>query len=208
MNIEDFVKTETSEYDESHDFNHALAVVNNTKTIAIYTILSDLDDDDFDSINVLIMAAYLHDVCDHKYDNSEEKQNRLYEYINQNSTEKEATVIIDIIENMSFSKQRDLKTKDLGIYQILLNIVSDADKLEAIGQVGIDRCIAYTKTLDNELVTEQEPDGLLQATELVQQQEKNISELVKKHCYDKLLLLKDQYIRTSKGKKWLNHYIK
>ena len=180
MFLEDFVKRETSTYDESHDFNHAVAVFTNTSKIAQSLSLNHLYNDDFNPFHVIEMASYLHDVCDHKYDDSNEKKERLYQYINTSSTPKETKIIIDIIDNMSFSKQKKGLAKNLGEYQILLDIISDADKLEALGQTGINRCIKYTETYAHK---------------------EDIERLVKQHCYDKLLLLKDYYIKTLLGKK-------
>ena len=45
--------------------------------------------------------------------------------------------------------------KDLGEYEVLRNIVSDADKLEAIGEVGVLRCYQYTMESQPHLSTQQ-----------------------------------------------------
>ena len=45
--------------------------------------------------------------------------------------------------------------KDLGQYEVLRNIVSDADKLEAIGEAGVLRCYQYQTEAHPNLSTEQ-----------------------------------------------------
>lgn len=162
-----FVKDSTSSFDESHDINHAFAVYINTMLIATENM----------ELDILTYASMLHDVCDHKYPESIKKE-KLIEFINQELDEQKCKRVIKIIDNISFSKQikglrETLKYPD----NIYLDIISDADKLEAIGQIGLDRCIAYTKATGGII-----PDDVI------------------KHCHEKLLLLKDHYIVTKKGK--------
>lgn len=180
--IEQFVEKETQEYDESHDAKHAHAVFKNALTIYETLDVFDLEEPDFSTMNVIIISALLHDVCDHKYEYAAEKYERMLKLIDEMASEKEKAVIIDIIENISFSTEAKGKMKDLGKYQILRDIVSDADKLEAIGKIGIERCRIYAENKWKDLSANE------------------IEKLMRQHCYDKLLLLKDQYIRTKKGK--------
>jgi len=162
-----FVKDSTSSFDESHDINHAFAVYINTMLIANENM----------EIDILTYTSMLHDVCDHKYPQSIKKE-KLIEFINQELGEQKCNRVIKIIDNISFSKQIKGLRETLNYPDnIYLDIISDADRLEAIGQVGLDRCIAYTKATN----------GL-------------IPEDVIKHCHEKLLLLKDHYIVTKKGK--------
>ncbi len=75
----------------------------------------------------------LHDVCDHKYANTLPIV-ELHEYIHQQLCDEKAQVVIDIIDNMSFSQEvKGLRKKLDTPYQ---DIVSDADKLEALGEGG------------------------------------------------------------------------
>ena len=67
-------------------------------------------------------------------------------------------------------------------YEILRNIVSDADKIEALGEVGLERCFIYTRE-KNDSYTDEE-----------------VLADVRKHCEEKLLILRDKYIRTDPGK--------
>jgi uncharacterized protein len=93
-----------------------------------------------------------------------------------------ANVVLDIINNISYSQEIKGKRKTLseaGGGRMYQDIVSDADKLEAIGTVGIERCIAYTRKCG----------GVIPAD-------------VVKHCHEKLLkLYPGNYIRTPMGRK-------
>ena len=51
--------------------------------------------------------------------------------------------------------------KDLGEYEVLRNIVSDADKLEAIGEAGILRCYQYQTEVHPELSTKEVTSRIL-----------------------------------------------
>ena len=171
-----FVQSETKDYDESHDFFHAQAVFENAMNILKETPVNL----PIDVEKIVTMAAYLHDVCDHKYKASHTKYFRMESFIGQYCTPSEKMIINGIIKNVSFSKEKKGQLEDMGEYQILRNIVSDADKLEALGEVGLRRCIAYTRTL---------------------KPEHQVREHVIQHCHDKLLHLKDDYIRTDAGKR-------
>jgi len=98
--------------------------------------------------------------------------------------ESEVGAVIDICENVSFSKEKKgLLNQDLPKHVMLLrNIVSDADKLDAIGYDGIERCRMYTR--------HRNPTG----TE--DEHERNVVE----HMHDKLFRLLPYYIRTKPGK--------
>jgi len=60
--------------------------------------------------------------------------------------------------------------------------VSDADKIEALGEVGLNRCFCFTRASNPTL------------------DENQIKSLVVQHAKDKLIKLKDHFIRTPKGK--------
>lgn len=169
--IYNFVKISTADFDESHNIDHAIAVYNNTLKIAD-TIKIQLEYD------ILTYAAMCHDTIDHKYDNSI-KPEVLINFITKQIGDEKCKRVMDIINNISFSKQiKGLRQQLSYPDNIYLSIVSDADRLEAIGQIGIDRCIAYTEAIGGKV-----PEDVI------------------KHCHEKLLLLKDQYIVTEKGKK-------
>lgn len=183
--IIEFVKEETKTYDSSHDVKHAIKVMDNVNKIKNDIALDNLHENEyFNPTKVILLSALLHDVCDHKYDMKNEKYSKMINKIKEYCNDKETEIVLDIINNISFSKQKKGVSKNLGKYEILKDIVSDADKLEALGKVGLERCIEFTK---NKVVKNGD--------------KKEIINNVVKHCEDKLLILKDKYIKTKNGKK-------
>ncbi len=167
----DFVALHTRNYDSSHDIHHAITVYNNALDIAQHDFpLADS--------KILMYTCLLHDVCDHKYENSITKEERNKFIEEQLQNEEQSKCVIDVIENISYSQEVKGLRKTLSypdcMYQ---HIVSDADKLEAIGQVGLDRCIAFTLARGGKV-----PDDVVE------------------HCHEKLLNIKDKFIRTKRGK--------
>lgn len=98
---------------------------------------------------------------------------------------------MDIIDRISYSKEvKMIKANNLdwkcvlGVKGLIVrNIVSDADKLEAIGKIGLDRCIEYTKTKYFEKHSEKIPKNVLKV-------------MVNNYADEKLKTLKDHFIRT------------
>lgn len=143
--------------DSSHDKYHAIKVRKNT--IFIYENLSYyekkkfqpaiklLNENNIDVELFLSLCAELHDVIDHKYIKNTKK------------TEDEISIILkekllipcefskiiwEICNNVSFSKQLAGKRDDLGNWNPVLYLISDADRIEALGRVSFDRMIVYT----------------------------------------------------------------
>lgn len=166
----EFVKINTSTYDESHDFNHALSVFENCKKIIELEseILFEID------WNLIAYTALLHDVCDHKYVSCITKED-LFKFVEENLGSDKATQVLSIIDNISYSKEAKGKLVKLEEpYETYRNIISDADKIEALGEVGLKRCIQFSNAHNGNVV---------------------------EHCHEKLLrLLPDGFIRTSGGK--------
>jgi hypothetical protein len=179
--IKKFYKNKTR--DKSHDWNHVLDVKNNSLMLMKFRDFTE------EQINIVTTAALGHDIWDHKYFDSDDEINKLKsEFIDvlldHNYTSGNILSIITIIDNISFSKEYKLrnekKTIDLDDdILILRNIVSDADKLESVGEKGIKRMIDYRIHKDNT----------------------HILEDVQQHFKNKLsLLVKDNYIITPYAK--------
>ena len=188
--LDNFVFNTVKGRDESHAHGHM-------KKVAINSIEILLKLNDFSLINdknykLITFSSWLHDISDHKYDSDGKLQKIRDDFIKNFCNDKETNLIIDIIESVSYSKEKkeiDKGTpinwkKKFGEYEIIRNIVSDADKLEAIGKIGIIRCIEYSNHKNK---TE------LEINEIVKNDVNN-------HAEEKLLKLKDDFIHTKSGK--------
>ena len=174
--------------DKSHGIDHIQKVVVNVEKISQNYILSQREK------YILRVSALLHDAYDHKYviDNKEIikiKENIHNDLINLGFTWNEIQIIFIIIDNISFSKEKENRYSELlSLLSIKIihirNIVSDADKIEALGLEGIYRMILYS-THKNKNIT---------INELIYE--------IKKICTNKLyILISENYIRTDIGRK-------
>ena len=183
---ESFVKRICNTRDPSHGYHHACQV----RDLSI-SITKELADANID-VEMINIVALCHDVADSKYDyNMGYLAAKLLFFLEQNFQDEEVDKIqriLNIIDYISFSKEKKsrvcasehpygsivLNETDLKIR----NIVSDADKLEALGRVGFQRCVQWV--LLNPVVGQ------------------TLKETVTKHAEDKLyLLLKENYIITA-----------
>jgi uncharacterized protein len=177
-NLSEFVKESTKEFDDSHNHVHMLNVVQNTLRILHNDESVQQKSIQFPDISRLsLVVAWLHDVRDHKYPNSISEE-ELREYIDSVEPT-ETDNILEIIANISYSKEaKGLRKSFPEPYQTILDIVTDADRLEALGLVGIERCETFTK----------EHGG-------------KVPEDVILHCHEKLLrLLPCGYFKTDYGR--------
>ncbi len=142
---------------------------------------------------VVEMAALLHDVADEKLNKSEEEG--LMKVRNWLSsiqiTESEQEEIIEIISTMSFKggSRPPMKT-------IEGKVVQDADRLDAIGAIGIARTIAYTGA-HGDLIYDPE---LPFRESMTKEEYRNGKSTAVNHFYEKLLKLKDT-LNTHAAKK-------
>jgi len=92
-------------------------------------------------------------------------------------------VFFDIIDNVSYSKENRGQLAQLSGETLLCrNIVSDADKLDALGADGARRCLDYARVLEPKAESQELWKHLVE------------------HSDEKLLRLKDKFIRTEAGK--------
>ncbi len=132
-NTEAFVKNTLENAEGGHDWFHILRVWNNAKLIAQHENVDGL---------IVELGALLHDIADSKFHNGDEtigpKEARKF----LESQQVEESVIIhieNIITNISY-KGGNFEQK---FTSPELEVVQDADRLDAIGAVGIARCFNY-----------------------------------------------------------------
>lgn len=166
--------------DASHDFQHIERVYENAR--AILKTESAAND------KIVYLAVLLHDVSDSKYATDKSNEQRILNALGL--SEKEKKHIQTIIEEVSFNGGNELQATS-----IESKVVRDADRLDAIGAVGIARTFAYGGAKGRKLYDDAE-EVRVQMTE---QQYRNKSTASVTHFYEKLLLLKDLMV-TAKGR--------
>ncbi len=113
-----------------HDAAHSLRVYKNALMIAKRETGCDLE--------VVALASLLHDADDHKLFQTENNANAREFLARERVPEAKIERICEAINSVSFSRNRGKKPETIeGM------IVQDADRLDAIGAIGIARTFAY-----------------------------------------------------------------
>jgi len=181
-----FVKKTLVDAEGGHDWFHIERVYKNSLLISKN-----------EPINLLVVSlgALLHDIADSKFHNGNDSigpriaKEFLFE-LNVDSTVIEH--VIKIIENISFNKSLG---DTLVFSSKELEIVQDADRLDAIGAIGIARCFNYGGFKDRALYNPNiKPD-----LNMTKAQYKASTAPTINHFYEKLLVLKDK-MNTKMGK--------
>ena len=182
-NIIDFVKRELSFDNSGHGFQHAMRVYNNAKKIL---------KGEGGNEKIVLTAALIHDTVDKKlFKNFEERILYVKKFLKGNGyTDDEISQIVYIISNISWNNGENKELDNLNA-----KIVRDADRLDAIGAIGIIRTIEFGVSrqrnfYDNENLLEE--DGKFSFNK--------ITTSTLSHFYEKLLLLKD-LLHTDTAKK-------
>lgn len=182
-----FVKTELKNAEGGHDWFHIERVYKNTLLIAKHEDVN---------ITVVSLAALLHDIADSKFHNGDETigSKKASEFLLGENVDSEIIEhVTQIIDNMSFKNSFDLNTF---FTSKEMEVVQDADRLDAIGAIGIARCFNYGGFKDRALYNPEITPNL----NMTKAQYKNSDAPTINHFYEKLLLLKDQ-MNTKAGKR-------
>jgi len=161
-----------------HDWWHILRVWNNAKLIG-KTEPAD--------ILVVELAALLHDIADPKFHNGDEEIGPKTAVAFLQSLNVDAAVIEHvelIIRNMSFKSSFG----DVTFHSPEFAVVQDADRLDAIGAIGIARAFNYGGFKGRELHNPEITANL----QMSKEEYKNTTAPTINHFYEKLLLLKDK----------------
>ena len=126
----DFVSDLLENNSGGHDTAHSLRVYKNALEIACNEPGCDM--------TVVSLAALLHDVDDHKLFDHENNENAREFLSNSGVPSEKIEEICSVINSVSFSKNRGKKPATLEG-----KIVQDADRLDAMGAIGIARTFAY-----------------------------------------------------------------
>ncbi|MCG2792963.1 MAG: HD domain-containing protein [Weeksellaceae bacterium] len=148
---------------------------------------------------VIELAALLHDIADPKFHDGEETiaATIATEFLSEQKVEQEILEkVIFILKNMSFKNRNDAP-KDLPLE---LKIVQDADRLDAIGAIGIARTFNFGGYKNNLMYDPAIEPQLHQSKETY----KKSNGTTINHFYEKLLLLKD-LLNTGAAKEIAEH---
>lgn len=181
-----FVKEQLKNAEGGHDWFHIERVYKNALLIA--------EGEDCD-VTVVKLGALLHDIADSKFYNGDEsvgpKTARTFLEA-QNVKEETILHVIAIIENISFKGgnfEQQFRSKEL-------EIVQDADRLDALGAIGIARTFNYGGFKNRTLYNPEIAPNL----SMTKEEYKKSDAPTINHFYEKLLLLKDK-MNTDTGKK-------
>ncbi|MFI5161149.1 MAG: HD domain-containing protein [Sphingobacteriales bacterium] len=182
-----FVRKTLENAEGGHDWWHIHRVWTNAKRIA--------QTEECD-ILVVELGALLHDIADSKFHNGDEEigPKTADEFL---SSIQVAPVIIErvqqIIRHISFKSGFD----KAAFHSKEFDIVQDADRLDAIGAMGIARTFSYGGFKGREIYNPEIPPNLNMSKE----EYKNSTAPSINHFYEKLLLLKNK-MNTATGKQF------
>jgi uncharacterized protein len=181
-----FVKDTLKNAEGGHDWWHIHRVWTNAKLIA--------ETEEVDLLTVEL-AALLHDIADSKFNNGDEEigPTTAGNYLTNIGIDPAKILHIqNIIRYMSFKAGFDAPV----FHSPELAVVQDADRLDAIGAIGIARAFSYGGFKGRELYNPEIKPDLNMSKEAY----KNSTAPTINHFYEKLLLLKDK-MNTETGKR-------
>ena len=157
----DFVKEIFAGDGSGHDFDH---------TMRVYRMALKIAEREGAAVKVVSLAALLHDVDDRKISPETcEKKERAVSFLRKNGADEELVgQVVQAISEISFSEGNGKPSTLEGM------CVQDADRLDAIGAIGIARAFAFGGSRNRRMY---DPEGLDQGSTI-------------QHFYDKLLKLK------------------
>ncbi|WP_460220549.1 HD domain-containing protein [Psychroserpens sp. MEBiC05023] len=185
-NTKVFVKTTLENAEGGHDWFHTLRVYNNALLISKHEDVDEL---------IVALGALLHDIADSKFNDGDEtvgpQKARAFLFgINVDSTVIEH--VVKIIENISFkggNEAQKFRSKEL-------DVIQDADRLDALGAIGIARTFNYGGFKNHKLFDPSIKPNL----NMTKEEYKASTAPTINHFYEKLLLLKDR-MNTRTGRR-------
>ena len=181
-----FVKETLSGAEAGHDWFHIERVFRNAQ---------HLNETEKGDELVVALAALLHDIADSKFNNGDEEIGPRIAGNFLNSLGLEPALIThvqQIIKNLSYKASLG----EINFHSKELDIVQDADRLDAIGAIGIARAFTYGGYKNRVLY---DPE-IVPNLHMNKEEYKNSTTPTINHFYEKLLKLKD-LMKTESGKK-------
>ncbi len=172
---EEFIKSRVERYDSGHDWWH----IDRVRRLAEHINAHEKSSDPF----ALEISALMHDYADSKFagEESDKAYGDARDFLARNGMEEISERVLNVMSNISFSK----KNPSGDLSDPLLLIIQDADRLDAIGAIGVARAFNYGGFRNNPIWV---PGNETLAPSTIG------------HFYEKLLLLKDK-MNTETGKR-------
>ncbi|MDT6981582.1 HD domain-containing protein [Levilactobacillus zymae] len=177
--VHDFARSKMRDDETGHGFDHIQRVVDLAdRILAAYPAADRL---------LTLTAAYLHDVIDEKLvTDTQAASAEVRDFLGAHdfSSAQQDTIFL-IMDNMSFHKTLDGTAKPLPLEG---QIVQDADRLDAIGAIGIARAIYFGGHFGEKIYD----PAVAPRTQMTHAEYRNLGgETIINHFYEKLLTLKD-----------------
>ncbi len=182
-----FVKETLKDAEGGHDWFHIERVYNNAKLIA---------KDETVDVFIVSLGALLHDIADSKFYNGDETVGPRVAraFLEKQEVPQEVMLHIENIINHISYKSSLSGEQTFSSHE--LDVIQDADRLDAIGAIGIARCFNYGGFKNRALYDPNIAPNLNMSKEAY----KSSSAPTINHFYEKLLLLKDK-MNTKTGKR-------
>ena len=179
LNTIDFVKETLEGAEGGHDWFHIERVYKNALLIS--------ENEKVDRF-IVQLGALLHDIADAKFNNGDESigPKKAREFLKKQYVDEDIIIHVEnIILFISYKSSLDTSKK---FTSAELDVIQDADRLDAIGAIGIARCFNYGGFKNRSLYDPAIEPNL----EMTKEQYKKSTAPTINHFYEKLLLLKDK----------------
>jgi uncharacterized protein len=179
LNTIDFVKETLEDAEGGHDWFHIERVYKNALLIS--------ENEKVDRF-IVQLGALLHDIADAKFNNGDESigPKKAREFLKKQYVDEDIIIHVEnIILFISYKSSLDTSKK---FTSAELDVIQDADRLDAIGAIGIARCFNYGGFKNRSLYDPAIEPNL----EMTKEQYKKSTAPTINHFYEKLLLLKDK----------------
>ncbi|GAB7087723.1 HD domain-containing protein [Marinifilum fragile] len=181
----EFVKQTLANAEGGHDWWHIYRVWKTAKHLA---------QDEKVDLFVVELGALLHDIADSKFHNGDESvgPKKAREFLVSQQVDEDVIVHVEqIISNISFKGGKEAQK----FKSPELDVIQDADRMDAIGAIGIARTFNYGGHKNREIYNPEIEPNL----NMTKEEYKNSTAPTINHFYEKLLLLKDR-MNTKAGK--------
>jgi uncharacterized protein len=188
QNTINFVKETLQNAEGGHDWFHVERVFHTTKLISQHEEVDAL---------IVQLAALLHDIADPKFHDGDESvgPNMARDFLTSQSVDDNSIDhVVKIIQHMSFKNSLDKGSVTFSSKE--LETVQDADRLDAMGAIGIARAFNYGGFKNRTLYDPNVPPNL----SMTKEEYKKSNAPTINHFYEKLLLLKEK-MNTETGKR-------